>query len=571
MSSARANARAAAKGLLKAVGLLPAAQRVADALTAPEAYRVHARRLRRLKRQHAAVLGARFPAAESNQKVALICSPSFPEVEIQLGLIKGLQMAGFRPVVLILDRGPEGDLLAEYYRLAAVDDVLPYAEFDWQSNRAAAENIVARCESVWDLLEYEQAGIRVGRLAVSTALRTTYMGSLNLQVPKDRQLLVGTLAGAMASATAAQRLLEQYHPALTMFVDTSYSPTGELLDACLHSNIDVVQWQQAHKSNALLFKRYTLDMSLDHPASLSPDSWRLVREMDWTEEHRKQLDRELYSTYASGDWYSVVGTQFQKSMVDPALLRERLKLDPSKKTAFLFPHILWDATLFWGKCLFGNFEEWFIETVRAACANPNVNWVIKIHPANQRLREDGSFKESAEVVALKKYIGELPPNFIMIPPESEISTYCLFQIMDYCVTVCGTVGIESARLGIPVLTGGTGPYDRKGFTVDSDTREEYLEKLRNIQLIPRLTPAQQELAERFAYAHFLMRPWVAQSVTLRYLPSKKKFAYEGQVNIRSREDWCAAPDLKSLTEWITNPARPNEFFPQAPQECRVTQ
>jgi hypothetical protein len=284
--------------------------------------------------------------------------------------------------------------------------------------------------------------------------------------------------------------------------------------------------------------------------------------MEWTEDHRRQLDRELYSTYASGDWYSVVGTQFNKSIVDSRNLRERFGLDPTKKTAFIYPHILWDATLFWGECLFRNFEEWLIETVRAACANDQVNWVIKIHPGNQRLREEGSMKESAEVEALHKYIGNLPPHIIMIPCSSEVSTYSTFQIADYCVTGWGTVGMEAARLGIPVLTGGRGFYDSRGFTVDSNTREEYIEKLRNIQAIPRLSAAQQELAERFAYATFLLRPWHAKSVTLRYLPNKKKFLYQGQINIKSREGWYTADDVKAFAEFIANPNKLDEYLAQ---------
>jgi hypothetical protein len=90
-------------------------------------------------------------------------------------------------------------------------------------------------------------------------------------------------------------------------------------------------------------------------------------------------------------------------------------------------------------------------------------------------------------------------------------------------------GIEAARLGIPVLTGGTSLYHNKGFTVDSNTREEYLDKVRNIEDIRPLSSAQRKLAERFAYASFLMRPWIAKSVTLRYTPDTRRFMYQGQV------------------------------------------
>jgi hypothetical protein len=570
MGSDKTSARETAKALLQQLGLLPLAQRISTALTAPPSYRERERRFRELKRMHGDVLGARLNSDQSGQKVALLVGPSFPEAQIELGLIKGLQLAGFVPVVLVLDPGRQGRLLAEHYKLAGVKEIVHWGQFLCEAHQPTAEAIVSRFQTMWGLLEVESGGIPIGGLAVSTALRSTYRGSLDLQVPGDRQHVVGALAYAIASADAAHRTVEKFRPELAVFVDTAYSPDGELFHACLRAGVDVVDWQQGHKSNALLFKRYTLDTSHDHPASLSPESWRVIRDMEWTDEHRKQLDRELYSTYASGDWYSVVGTQFHKSLVQAAQLRERLKLDPNKKTAVIFPHILWDAALSWGKCLFGNFEEWLVETVRAASTNDQVNWVIKFHPANQRLREDGSIKESAEIASLRSQLGELPPNMIMIPPESEISTYSIFQIADYCLTVYGTVGMEAARLGIPVLTGGTGPYDRKGFTVDSNTREEYLEKVRNIHLIPRLSPAQQELAERFAYAAFLIRPWLAKSVTLRYIPSTKKFSYEGGVSIRSKEAWHSAEDIRTFAEWIADPSKPPELLAQLPVECRAT-
>jgi hypothetical protein len=572
MSSVTPDARAAAKSILKTIGLLPAAQRIVTALTAPATYRVHERRYRQLKRQHAHVLGERLNNGQQKQRIALVCSPTFPEVEIELGLIKGLQLANFVPVVLIGNTGRDGRLLAKHYELTAVDQIYYWPDFMDKVDPATADAVIGRYQSVEDLLGFEHAGARVGRLAVSTALRGKYTGSLDLQAPEDRKILADQVAYALTCTNAAHKILQQFRPDLALFLDTTYSPAGELFDCCLQNDVDTVQWQQGHKSNALLFKRYTLETRLQHPTYLTPESWRLVRDMEWTESHREQLDRELYSTYASGDWYSVVGTQFDKSMVDSTQLRERLSLDPNKKTAFIFPHILWDAALFWGKGLFRDFEEWFVETVRLACANDKLNWVIKVHPANRRMRETGSLQgEYAEVVTLDKYIGKLPPHIVMIPPESEISTYSLFPIMDYCLTVYGTVGMEAARLGVPVLTAGSGPYADRGFTVDSNSREEYCEKVRNIQAIPRLSSSQQELAERFAYATFLMRLWYAKSFTLRYLPNTEKFLSEGQINIKCKEDLYTADDLRAFADWVADPRKPDDFLTQLPQPFPVGQ
>ncbi len=121
--------------------------------------------------------------------------------------------------------------------------------------------------------------------------------------------------------------------------------------------------------------------------------------------------------------------------------------------------------------------------------------------------------------------------------------------MDYCLTVHGTVGIEAARMGIPVLTAGAGRYAGKGFTIDSDTREEFLEKIANIQEIPRLSSAQQELAERFAYGIFLMRPLILTTISNPY-HNPKTFIGNFRLNIKTKEDWYNAPDLKTFAHWV---------------------
>ena len=131
-----------------------------------------------------------------------------------------------------------------------------------------------------------------------------------------------------------------------------------------------------------MLKRYGRENRDQHHASLSEKSWQLVRTMEWTPARRAELRQEIDHNYATGDWYCRGGTQFNRRILSAAQVRDRLGLDPRKKTAVIFPHIVWDATLFWGRDVFDNYEEWLVETVRAACLNRQVNWVIKIHPAN---------------------------------------------------------------------------------------------------------------------------------------------------------------------------------------------
>ena len=501
------------------------------------------------KQEYGDMLSCKLNSSGHALKTALVVSRGFSEgVRFELGLIKGLELAGFVPVVLTSrDRG-----LVKYYELIGSAGIVFRDGFTDSVHPFVARDLVAPLESLEDLFSFEHAGARVGRIVISTALRNLREGSLDLRSPQIRQYLARSLTSGMTHATAAQEIIRKIRPQLTVLVDNRYTPNGELFDVCLAEGIDTITWSPAHRSNTLMLKRYTLENRDEHPSSLSEESWRWLRGIEWTGSHRERLWKEIYGAYASGDWYGQAGTQFNTRMIQPEEIRRRLGLDPRKKTAIVFPHILWDATLFWGKGLFRNYEEWLVETIRAACTNDRVNWVIKAHPANVvKATREGFQEEPFELEALRRHIARLPPHITIIPANSDISSYSLLRVMDYCVTVRGTVGIEAASFGIPVLTAGTGRYDHKEFTIDSESREEYLERLASIQDIPPLTTRQRELAERFALGVFLLRPLPLTTVTLEFQRDARGSS-RTRVNVANREDWLNAPDLRLFAEWVNS-------------------
>jgi len=560
MAFHRASLRETVKLILQKVGLLPAARRfrrfIKPELTREQA---HYQRFVRFKRQYGRLLGPLSNHVSHDQKKVLVISIGFPQVEIELGLLKGLELAGYVPVVLITE-DYDHELLQAYYHLAAIEEVLIWSEFSDPLDLDAAEAVIKQYGSVEKLLEFECAGARVGKFAVSTALRRHRLGSIDLESSEERQILLKYLASAVASVAAAQRIAQQVRPELVLYVDRVYTPAGELIDVCLANGMTAIRWDKGHKNNALVLKRYTQENRDEHAESLSEETWQLIRDMEWTEAQREQLHQELLSSYVKGDWYSQAATQYNKRLLDGDTIRQHLGLDPAKKTAIIFPHILWDSSFFFGEDLFRDYEEWLVETVLAACKNDQVNWVIKIHPAHVGKNvADGFQGDPAEVIVLRKHLSHLPPHVFTIPAESEINTFSLFELMDYCLTVRGTIGMEAARLGIPVLTAGTGRYDRRGFTIDSDSREEYLEKVAAIQDIPRLSPAQRELAERFAYGIFVLRPFPVRTVTLEY--HDQSGVNKTEINLKSKEDWYSAPDLRAFIQWLTGSNQADFLMP----------
>lgn len=527
------------------------------------------RHFSRFEREYGRILSYN-PTNSPPNKRALVVSGPHTSVGIDLFFIKALELAGFEPVTLVLEPKQHG----EYYRLAGVKQIYFLSDFTQSLNFSSeAKTLVESARSVRELLTFEFAGANVGKIAISTTLRELRRGSLDLQSEEVCERLTKQIAASMAYATASKTILRQIRPDCTLFPDVVYTRRAELFDNCVGSGIPAIRWHPAHKSNALIFKRYTRANKSQHPISLSSESWQLIRQMSWSESYRADLQQELFRSYATGDWYSESGTQFNKVLLSAGQIQRQLGLDPGKKTAVIFPHILWDAPLTWGENLFDNYEEWLIETVQAACSNDKLNWIIKIHPANVgKQMKEGVEWEPAEVAALREHFSKLPPHIFLIPAESEINTFSLFESIDYCLTIRGTIGIEAASFGIPVFTAGTGRYDHLGFTIDSESREEYLTRIGHIQDIPRLSPAQRELAERFAYGIFLLRPLPLRSVTLEYHQdhgSANNFT-KTRLNIKAGEEWSKAADLQAFARWLTDSSDADFLIPPASRPSNLS-
>jgi hypothetical protein len=459
---------------------------------------------------------------------------------------KSLELAGYRCAVLI----PQDRMVVNAYRHLGSDDLVFFDNYQPAAVDVGTE-LLANCRTLDDLTALTVKGIRCGKYAVSTLMRKTRSGTFDLSDTRTRQELVDALNKSARCVETARRLIDDLAPDALVLVDRGYSPSGELFDTCIEHGIPVFTWNAAHRNDTLMLKRYTAVNKNVHPSSLSTKTWQEILQITWTSQHWDKVRHELESCYSSGEWYAEVGTQFNKKSFTKTALMEILGVDPTKKTAVIFPHIFWDATFFWGEDLFENYEDWFIQTVKAACLNDRLNWVIKVHPANLvKNRRDGVSSEHSELGAIRKAVGKLPPHVRLLPADTDISTLSLFSAMDCCVTVRGTVGIEAACFGVPVLTAGTGRYDRLGFTLDSDTRDAYLTRLATAENLERLDEKQTELARRHAYGVLLVRPAQLEMIKMRY-QSNETADLDVEFQVGSVSALRNQPDINTIATWMS--------------------
>jgi hypothetical protein len=195
--------------------------------------------------------------------------------------------------------------------------------------------------------------------------------------------------------------------------------------------------------------------------------------------------------------------------------RALLNVPAGRKIAVIYSHILYDTLFFNGEDLFENYADWLVQSVNAACANPNLEWFIKVHPSNLWRGEleyyhGGKYEE---VRLIEQYIGKLPEHVHFAYPDTPISPYTWMQLADFGITVRGTSGIELGALGKSVITAGSGRYEDVGFTLNSASVEEYLDILSKLPEVTQPTDTQKRLARRFGYATFCMKPFTLDFLT----------------------------------------------------------
>jgi hypothetical protein len=468
-----------------------------------------------------------------------------------------LRARGFHPTIV----EPRHSWWARrYHRLFGKPRCVCFAEFRARTGGDDPADFVLLPEPlvISRLMDLSYRGVDVGRIAVSNVLYRRKFQSFDLGDVQLQGELRHELKKVQRNVLAAERLLDSEKPLQAMLIEKGTSPSAEIAGVCMARGVPVIQFVSSQDTNGFVLKRFSRRNRFDHPFSLDRTTWERVQRLPWSSEHEAAVLEDFRQSYLSGTWFNRKFLHDGKRVKPPDEVRRQLGLDPRKKTVVVFSHVLWDATFFYGKNLFQDYETWLVETVRVARQNPAVNWVVKLHPdLVWKLKYENYSGELRDLVAIRNSGGSLPGHVAVVLPDTDISTFSFFEVTDVCVTVRGTIGIEMACHGIPVLTAGTGRYSNLGFTVDSATPGEYLARLARAQETPAMDPRQLEQARRFAYALFKLRPWRFMSFETVRLPLAQighPLDYNLAPRVRSAREFAAADDLRDLGEWIEGDA-----------------
>jgi hypothetical protein len=260
------------------------------------------------------------------------------------------------------------------------------------------------------------------------------------------------------------------------------------------------------------------------------DLWKIYQDRQLSVEQRDWLDDFLGARQRPSKGEEFAHLWQKASREGGERTRALLGLD-ARPIVLLPTNVLGDtATL--GRAVFSeSMSDWIQKVVPFFANKPNIQLLVRIHPAESRTVGPSI----ADII--RKVLPDLPAHIHLIGPKEKVNTYDLMDIADLALVYTTTAGMEMALRGIPVMVSGLAPYRNRGFTIDTNSWDEYFQKLGEMLAdLPahRLTEAQTRRAWNYAYAFFrdFTRPFPWHLEHMKKALQQRPFSYvlspEGQ-------------------------------------------
>jgi len=342
------------------------------------------------------------------------------------------------------------------------------------------------------IADYAPDGLPLGEHAMAGALRFFAVGSLQDE-PLAGAVLRRYLAAGRLTERAITRLLAGARFDRAVFHHGIYVPQGVVRAVLSRAGVPLATWNPGYRRGCFFFSHgdtYHHTM-IDEPA----ERWSGL-ELDGHD--RSVLAGYLTSRLDGGrDWIWF----HDAPEGDLGGFVARTGLDPSRPVVGAFTNVMWDARLHFRGNAYADQVEWLADTVEWASSRPDLQLVVRAHPAELR----GTLRSRQRVIdALRDRVGRIPRNVILVPADDPVSSYALAALCEGVLVFGTKAAIEFAAAGLDVVAAGDAWTRGKRVSRDPDGRSAYLKLLRDWS--PRSPDTERvERARRYAYHVFLRR------------------------------------------------------------------
>jgi hypothetical protein len=350
-------------------------------------------------------------------------------------------------------------------------------------------------------------GDKVGEQGLAGALRYYARGALP-DSSEAEEILRKFVAAAMTTSRVYDRLLPQRNYVSAVFHHGIYVPQGPAGDALRRHGVRVINWNPSYRQSTFIFSHGD---SYHHTLMEEPTA--VWENMEWSPAHEKEITDYLTSrALGTRDWIWF----FEKPDQDALAYAKEVGLDPNKPTIGMLSNVAWDAQLHYPANAFKNMFEWVFQIFDYFSTRPDMQLLVRIHPAEIRGTVPSRQLLLDEINA--RY-PKRPSNIFVVPPDRDISTYALMGLCSTALIYGTKMGVELSSIGMPVIVAGEAWIRNKGLTLDATSPAQHLEMLKQLPSLAKLTGDRLQRARRYAY-HFFFRRMIPLSFLV---PGKKAY------------------------------------------------
>jgi hypothetical protein len=394
-----------------------------------------------------------------------------------------------------------GAIHAAGFESVAMHDVLDVdASVRIATKRVAGLTTVAECEA------YVDQGLPLGRLVRVSVAWFLSRGTLS-DIPQVIGAYRSFLVSGIVVARGLRAILKRTRAERVFMLNGTFFAESIMAALAQQRSIPFGTYEKA-------FIRDSIVLTPEAPAShlMMPEgTWETARDVPLTAEASKAIDQYLGSRRSGAN---ALDSFLQTRVDDIDRIRTDLRLHRERPLLVMFCNILWDSAVLGRDIAFASMGDWVLDGIRWASEHPEIDLVVRIHPAEVGLRNHPTRERMAEHIAA--HVPVLPANVRMVRSEDATSSYALMDIAAFGMVYTSTVGLELAARGVPVLVAADTHYRGRGFTIDAASPDAYWAAADELLRSPPNDDERdriRELARRYAALFFFRFHNVLEAVT----------------------------------------------------------
>jgi hypothetical protein len=391
-------------------------------------------------------------------------------------------------------------------RAAGFDSVALHDVLDVGATVRIARKRVAGVTSVRECEAYVDQGLPLGRLVRVSVAWFLSRGTLS-ESPEVLETYRSFLVSGIVVARGLRAILKRTDAQRVFMLNGTFFAESIMSALANQCGLPFGTYEKGFIHDSIV-------MTPGAPAShlkMPDDAWEEARDRPLSGDVSEAVDAYLGSRRSGG---GALDNFWRHRVEDVNRIRGDLRLTEGRPLVVMFCNILWDSAVLGRDIAFASMGDWVLGGIRWAASHPDVDLVIRIHPAEVGLRNHPTRERMAEHIAA--HVPVLPSNVRVVEAGDPTSSYVFMDIAALGLVYTSTVGLELAARGVPVVVAADTHYRGRGFTVDPVSSDEYWRVADRLVVSPPDAPERErirELARRYAALFFFRFHNVLGAVT----------------------------------------------------------